>query len=125
MAKGQLAQSTMLQMQLNPHIVHVVSFSEANHAATPENVIESCKIAKQVIAKCLEGQPAMIWDPYVLERKQELIERAVSIVNTIKSIGSVLDPATLYEVVNRGLLHAPQLDSYKLKRVTIDRNVNG
>ena len=125
MAKGQLAQSTMLQMQLNPHIVHVVSFSEANHAATPENVIESCKIAKQVIAKCLEGQPAMIWDPYVLERKQELIERAVSIVNTIKSIGSVLDPATLYEVVNRGLLHAPQLDSYKLKRVSIDRNVNG
>ncbi|MHA1197817.1 MAG: cobalamin-dependent protein [Candidatus Heimdallarchaeaceae archaeon] len=119
MAKGQLAQSTMLQMQLNPHIVHVVSFSEANHAATAENVIESCKIAKQVIVKCLEGQPAMIWDPYVLERKQELIEKAVSIINTIKSIGSVLDPIVLHESINQGLLHAPQLDSYKSKKVII------
>ena len=86
MAKGQLAQSTMLQMQLNPHIIHVVSYSEANHAATPENVIESCKIANQVITKCLEGQPAMIWDPYVLERKQDLIEKAEFIVNAIKSL---------------------------------------
>lgn len=117
MAKGQLAQSTMLQMQLNPHIIHVVSYSEANHAATPENVIESCKIAKQVITKCLEGQPAMIWDPYVLERKQDLIEKAEFIVDAIKSIGSILDSNVLYESINRELLHAPQLDSYKSKKV--------
>ena len=116
MAKGQLAQSTMLQMQLNPHIVHVVSYSEANHAATPENVIESCKIAKQVIAKCLEGQPEMIWDPYVLKRKQELMKRAMVIFNAIKSIGSVLDSKVLIESVNRKLLHAPQLDSYLVNK---------
>ncbi len=112
MAKGQLAQSTMLQMQLNPHIVHVVSYSEANHAATPENVIESCMIAKQVIAKCLEGQPETIWDPYILKRKLELLKKAVVIVDAIKSIGSILDPDVLYESISRGLLHAPQLDSY-------------
>ncbi len=117
MAKGQLAQSVMLQMQLNPHIVHVVSYSEANHAATPENVIESCKIAKQVIAKCLEGQPSMIWDPYVLERKLELIEKANYLVNAIKSIGSVLDSKVLYQSVKRRILHAPQLDSYRTKRI--------
>ena len=119
MAKGQLAQSIMLQMQLNPHIVHVVSYSEANHAATPDNIIESCKIAKQVITKCLEGQPRMIWDPYVIERKQELIEKTTVIINSIKSIGSILDPNVLYESVNRGLLHAPQLDSYKSKEIIV------
>ncbi|MFW9851552.1 MAG: cobalamin-dependent protein [Candidatus Thorarchaeota archaeon] len=117
MAKGQLAQSVMLQMQLNPHIVHVVSYSEANHAATPENVIESCKIAKQVIAKCLEGQPSMIWDPYVIERKQELIEKANNLVNGVKSIGSVLDSKVLYQSVKKRLLYAPQLDSYRTKKI--------
>ena len=117
MAKGQLAQSVMLQMQLKPHIVHVVSYSEANHAATPENVIESCKIAKQVIIKCLEGQPSMIWDPYVLERKQELIEKVNFIINAIKSKGSLLDANVLYRSVENGLLHAPQLDSYRSKKI--------
>ncbi len=117
MAKGQLAQSVMLQMQLKPHIVHVVSYSEANHAATPGNVIESCKIAKQVITKCLEGQPSMIWDPYVLERKQELIEKANFIINAIKSKGSLLDANVLYQSVESGLLHAPQLDSYRSKKI--------
>jgi len=123
MAKGQLAQSTMLQMQLNPQIVHVVSYSEANHVATPENVIESCKIAKQVITKCLEGQPEMIWDPYVLKRKQELKEKAVKIINSIKDIGSVLVPDILYKSVNMGLLHASQLDSYRSNEAKIRKNI--
>ena len=123
MAKGQLAQSTMLQMQLNPQIIHVVSYSEANHAATPENVIESCKIAKQVITKCLEGQPEMIWDPYVLKRKQELMVKAVEIINSIKDIGSVLNPNVLYKSINMGILHASQLDSYKSNEAKIEENI--
>ncbi|MCK5304718.1 MAG: cobalamin-dependent protein, partial [Candidatus Heimdallarchaeota archaeon] len=123
MAKGQLAQSTMIQMQLNPQIVHVVSYSEANHAATPENVIESCKIVKQVITKCLEGQPEMIWDPYVLKRKQELKEKAVKIINSIKAIGSLLDPDVLFKSVNIGLLHASQLDSYSSNEAKIKENI--
>ncbi len=123
MAKGQLAQSTMLQMQLNPQIIHVVSYSEANHAATPENVIESCKIAKQVIIKCLEGQPEMIWDPYVLKRKQELMVKAVEIINSIKDIGSVLDPNVLYKSIDMGILHASQLDSYKSNEAKIEENI--
>jgi hypothetical protein len=34
-AKGQLASSTLLALALKPQIIHVVSFSEASHAATP------------------------------------------------------------------------------------------
>ncbi len=40
-AKGQLAASTMIQLSVQPHIVHVVSFSEANHAANADDIIES------------------------------------------------------------------------------------
>ncbi|MCK5141478.1 MAG: hypothetical protein KAQ70_04740, partial [Candidatus Heimdallarchaeota archaeon] len=94
-----------------------------NHAATPENVIESCKIAKQVITKCLEGQPEMIWDPYVLKRKQELKEKAVKIINSIKAIGSLIDPDVLFKSINIGLLHASQLDSYSSNEAKIEENI--
>ena len=48
-AKGQLAASTLLAFALRPQILHVVSFSEADHAATADDVIESCKIVKGVL----------------------------------------------------------------------------
>ena len=53
LAKGQLAASTLVSMNLKPHIVHVVGFCEGDHAATPEDVIESCKIVRGVIRNCL------------------------------------------------------------------------
>jgi hypothetical protein len=34
-AKGQLAASTMLQMQLEPSIMHVVAYCESSYAAKP------------------------------------------------------------------------------------------
>ncbi|HHY77657.1 MAG TPA: cobalamin B12-binding domain-containing protein, partial [Clostridiales bacterium] len=48
-AKGQLAASTYLAMSIKPHIVHVVGYCEADHAARPEEVIESTKIVRGVI----------------------------------------------------------------------------
>lgn len=56
-AKGQLASSTMLQMALKPHIVHVVAHCEADHAATPADIIEAVKIARGVIKNCIHGLP--------------------------------------------------------------------
>ncbi|MDZ7837280.1 MAG: hypothetical protein U5N58_04610 [Actinomycetota bacterium] len=53
--KAQLATSTMLQMQLEPHIVHVVAYCEANHAAKTEDIIESSIIARKAITNCLSG----------------------------------------------------------------------
>jgi len=43
-ARGQLASSTVLQMATDPHIVHVVGYSEADHAATADEVIRSCRL---------------------------------------------------------------------------------
>jgi len=113
-AKGHLGSSVYLQMALRPSIVHVVGYCEANHAATPEDVIESCKMARQVIQTALAGQPDMTADPEVQRRKDELVREAMVIVDAVRQLGSgVADPLTDVEVLARaveiGLLDAPQL----------------
>lgn len=115
MAKGQLASSVMLQMALKPEIVHVVGYCESDHAATPEEVIESCRIAQQVIENAIKGMPDMTADPEVQERKEELKKEAMVLIDAIRRLGEgraedpLLDPDTLAEAVRIGLLDAPQI----------------
>lgn len=116
LAKGQLASSTMLQMAVKPHIVHVVSFSEADHAATPDDVIESCRIVDQVIHNCLEeGLPDMTLDPRVQARKTELLDEAAVLLSAIQELAEDgvedpwSDPGTLARAIKVGVLDAPHL----------------
>ena len=67
--KGQLASSTFLQMQLEPKIVHIVGYCEADHAARPNDIIESIKIANRAIENCVYGCPDMKSDDRVVKRK--------------------------------------------------------
>jgi hypothetical protein len=61
-ARAQLASSIQVGMQLNPHIVHVVSYCEAHHAAMVSEVIESCQIASRVIWNSMSGLPSIVHD---------------------------------------------------------------
>ncbi len=113
-AKGQLAASTYLAMNVKPHIVHVVGFSEADHAAKPEDVIESGKIVRGVIRCTLHGMADMSQDKSVLERKDELISEAKFLLRTIKELYSESndpwsDPAVLADSIKRGFIDAPHL----------------
>jgi len=114
-ARAQLAASIYVQMALRPSIVHVVSHVEAHHAATPEDVIESCKIARKVIQNCLYGMPDMTHDPVVQRRKEQLVEEAMVIVEAIRQMGRgksedpLSDPDVLATAMEIGLLDAPQL----------------
>ena len=114
-ARAQLSASIYLQMALRPDIVHVVGFSEAHHAATAEDVIESCRMARQVVEIALRGQPDMTMDPAVQHRKEQLKRDALLIVDAIRQIGAgkgadpLLDPDVLAKAVEIGLLDAPQL----------------
>jgi len=113
-AKGQLAASVYLQMAMHPNIVHVVASCEADHAAKPEDVIESCKIARRVIQNSLYGMPDLTADPAIKQRKQELISEAEVLLQAIRNLGSdtpdpLVDPATLARAVRIGLLDAPHL----------------
>ncbi len=114
-AKGQLASSLMLQMALNPQIIHVVAFCEADHAAEPLDVIQSCKITRRVIRNCLDGIPDMTQDPAVIEKSKRLAEESNIILQAIKKIAkpNIKDPwsdaATLTQAVALGIMDAPQL----------------
>ncbi len=75
-AKGQLAASTVVQLAIKPAIIHVVGYSEGDHAATASEIIESCRIVHGVIHNCHTDMPEMIADPRVQERKEELVSDA-------------------------------------------------
>jgi hypothetical protein len=125
-SKGQLASSTMLQMQLEPAILHVVGYCEADHAARPDDIIESTKIAARVIENCIYGCPDMKRDPSVLERKQELVTEASLIIDSIRSLDEkkeypdpLIAPAILASAVEKGILDAPHLCGVEAARGTI------
>ena len=118
LAKGHLASSVYLAMAIRPHIYHVVAYCEAHFAATPKEIIESCKIARGVIRSSLSGFPNMINDKQVQLRKDELVSEANILLDAIKSLDvSSEDPLTnpnvLAKAIEIGLLDAPHLRGNK------------
>lgn len=115
LAKGQMAASVYSAMALRPHIVHVVGFSEADHVATADEVVESCTIARGAVDKALLGMPDALKDPAVAERKARLMEDARILIDAVKRAGPrrdgdpLTDPDTLVWAVKDGLLDAPDL----------------
>lgn len=115
-AMGHLASSVYVQMALAPDIVHVVSYSEAHHAATAADVITSCKIAHRVIDNFLQGAPDFSIDPQIQSRKAELIKEAEITLQAIRHLAPSIqepwtDAAVLTKAVTSGILDAPQLIS--------------
>ena len=114
-ARAHLATSVYLQMALKPHIVHIVGYTEADHAATADDVIESCKLARRAIENSSHKAPDMTSDPAVQKRKTEIIEGANLLLDAIRGLAdpNVIDPLsdaqTLSRAVINGILDAPQL----------------
>ncbi|NLG28635.1 MAG: methionine synthase, partial [Chloroflexi bacterium] len=124
-ARGHLASSVYLQMALKPHIVHVVAHTEAHHAATADDVIEACKLARAAIGNALRGQPDMCADGAVQARRAELVAEARVTLDAIRGLADagmvdpLTDPATLARAVTSGLLDAPHLRNNPFARGTI------
>ncbi|MFS8524466.1 MAG: hypothetical protein FWJ83_06335 [Limnochordales bacterium] len=125
-AKGHLAFSTALQMALKPHIVHVVAFTEAQHAARAHEVIESVKIARRVIEKVIHDFPDLADDERVQQRKEVLKKEAGVLLDAIKRLGESRgaedpwgDPETLTAAVEMGLLDAPHLRNNPAAKGTV------
>lgn len=131
-ARAHLASSVYLQMALKPDIVHVVGFTEADHAATADDVIESCLIARRSIENALRGAPDMTADSKIKTRKNWLVGEAQIMIQAIidlsenASIDPLTDPVVLSNAVKIGILDAPQLRNNKFARGEIQtRIVNG
>jgi hypothetical protein len=131
-ARAHLAASIYVQMALKPHIVHVVGHTEAHHAATAEDVIDACQIGRRAIENSLAGQPAMLEDPIIIKRKEELVNEARLTIMVIrnqhryKEGDPLISPENLSDSVKKGILDAPHLKNNPFARGEIStRIMNG
>ncbi len=113
-ACGHLAATVALQMQLKPHIVHIVGPTEAHHATTAAELIQACRITDGVISQCVLGLPDMTNDSRVQHRRAQLLGEASILLGAIARLAPAgrdpfTDPDTLAEAVAVGLLDAPHL----------------
>ena len=120
-AKVQLAAVTALMDDIEPHdetsppIIHVVSYSEASHLATPEVVNESIKITQYSLQKYRElkrkGEiPDLGRKLEVKERTGELIEAAKTLIAGMEAfISDLYTPEGLYKAFAAGFLQVPYL----------------
>jgi hypothetical protein len=103
-------------MYFNPMLIHAVNYCEADHAATPEDVIESAKIVL-AIARWFRENRAQLPDfennPKVVERKNTLMLEARLILNSIarlngyKGTKDIVD-AIIEQKENRQYLASPE-----------------
>jgi hypothetical protein len=131
-ARAHLATSIYLQMAVKPHIVHVVGHTEAHHAATAEDVIEACTMARKAIENALHGSLDMTADPGVRDQVDHLMSETRVTLQAIQRLGAEVsqdpwtDPVVLARAVKVGILDAPQLrnNPYALGQINT-RIVNG
>lgn len=128
-ARAHLAASIYLQMALKPHIIHIVGHTEAHHAATAQDIIIASRMAHQAIDNALAGQPDMTHDPAIQERVEALTRVALVTLDAIRRLGPeatadpLLDPATLAQAVNIGILDAPHLKNNPFARGIIQTRI--
>lgn len=131
-AKGQLAASAVISLALKPHIVHVVGYSEGDHAILPEELIESCRIVHGTIHDIMKGMPDLTAGETVQERKKELISEAGMILKALHDAGAGRsedpwsDPALIAEAVRSGLFDTPHFTANEyLSGKIATRLING
>jgi methylmalonyl-CoA mutase cobalamin-binding subunit len=131
-AKGQLAASAVISLVMQPHILHVVGFSEGDHACYPEELIESCNIIHGVLQNCLYDLPEFSSDNQVINRRDELIDEAKVLLDSIRILGEGSsedpwsDPRVLSASIKNGILDAPHFrGNPNLCGKIITRLING
>ena len=128
-ARAHLATSIYTQMALRPHIVHVVGHTEAHHAATADDIIDACRMARRSIENALNGQADMLADKNIQNRKGILIEEARITLTAIKNCAesssrdALIDPVCLSKAVKRGILDAPHLKNNPFAPGTIQTQI--
>jgi len=114
-AKAHLATTVFVQMALEPDILHVVGYPEADHAVNGKEVIESCTMARKAVEHALQSQIDLTDSEKIQKRVGELaadakiLIEAISQLDTGVSTDPLSNPAVLSMAVTAGLLDAPQL----------------
>lgn len=120
-AKIQLAAVTALMDDIDPHneaspsMIHVVSYSEASHLATPEIINESIQITQHSLQEYRKLRKAdkiedMSKNLDVQERMYNLIQAAKEIISGIEThISNPYSPEGFYKAFAAGFLPVPYL----------------
>ena len=120
-AKIQLAAVTALMDDIDPHnemnppLIHVVSYSEASHLATPEIINESVQITQHALQEYRRLRKNgdiedMSKNTEVAARTEDLIKSAKTIIDGIEShIDNAYTPEGFYKLFVAGFLPVPYL----------------
>ena len=120
-AKIQLAAVTALMDDIDPHnemsppLIHVVSYSEASHLATPDVINESVQITQHALQEYRKlrknGEVEdMSKNTEVATRTEELIQSAKTIINGIEThVDNAYTPEGFYKLFVAGFLPVPYL----------------
>ncbi len=120
-AKIQLAAVSALMDDIDPHnedsppVIHVVSYSEASHLATPDVIDESIQITQYALEeyRALRRSGSiedMSRNPEVEQRSMKLYESAREIVDAIERlIEDPYSPEGFYKIFAAGFLPVPYL----------------
>lgn len=98
LAKWQLARSTFLQMCMNPHIIHIVSYCEANYAARPADIIDSSRLIRRAVRIFRQNKEDIMKEvnvPLVKERRDWLINESAFLLNQIAKLHPQYEPCPL------------------------------
>lgn len=126
-AKWQLARTTLLQMILNPQVIHIVSYCEANYAARPDDIIDSSRLIRRAIHIFRENKADILssidWD-IVNNRKQYLTSETEYLLQRIAELNPKYIPTPIEHLAP--LLGNPDVisDSIEQKIMTSPGIVN-
>ncbi|MDR7870418.1 MAG: hypothetical protein RIN55_06150 [Tissierellaceae bacterium] len=101
--------------EMSPPIIHVVSYSEASHLATPDIINESVQITQHSIKKYRSLRRSgnvddMSKNADVEERMNDLFNRAKIMIQTMESsIDNLYSPEGFYKIFAAGFLPTPYL----------------
>lgn len=99
----------------SPHIIHVVSYSEASHLADPDVINDSIKITRYALEKYRELKKRGVLEDLTIEREigertQELLNEVSVLIREIEStVPNPYSPEGFYEIFKRGYLPVPYL----------------
>lgn len=98
LAKWQLARSTFLQMCMDPHIIHIVSYCEANYAARPADIIDSSRLIRRAVRIFRQNKEDIMKEvnvPLIKERRDWLINESTYLLEQIAKLHPQYKPCPL------------------------------
>lgn len=131
-AKWQLGRSTLLQMCMNPQIIHIVSYCEANYAARPADIIDSSKLIRRAVRIFKENEDDIrkeLESPIIKERQEYLINETIYLLTEIAKLHSgytkcaslkelvpyIANPSVLASAIEKHIISAPGIVNAKYK----------